>query len=71
MKKNIITLSVDQKSGMAFIKKNKDVVGKDPLYIGGMPKDKSHRGIQNRSPYIGCMRNVIFLPNAKNDGRVE
>lgn len=69
MKKNIITVSVDHRSNMNFIKKNKDVSGKDPLYIGGMPKDKTHRGITNTTPYIGCIRNVVFHQNAKTDGR--
>uniref|UniRef100_A0A7E4ULG0 Laminin subunit alpha-1 n=1 Tax=Panagrellus redivivus TaxID=6233 RepID=A0A7E4ULG0_PANRE len=60
LKKTIITISIDQRSAMTFIKRGIDVISKDPLYLGGMPKDKKLPGIIATDPYVGCIRNVIL-----------
>uniref|UniRef100_A0A0N4ZLJ9 Laminin subunit alpha n=1 Tax=Parastrongyloides trichosuri TaxID=131310 RepID=A0A0N4ZLJ9_PARTI len=61
--KNLISLSVNGKSKFLFLKsKKKATVGqvKDPLYLGGIPKDIKSRGLETTSSYYGCIRVSTF-----------
>uniref|UniRef100_A0A915EQH0 Laminin G domain-containing protein n=1 Tax=Ditylenchus dipsaci TaxID=166011 RepID=A0A915EQH0_9BILA len=57
-KKNLITLNVDGKSNLKIMKKKSatDASTKDPLYLGGVPKDIKLKGLDTVEPYIGCVR---------------
>uniref|UniRef100_A0A183CAV6 LAM_G_DOMAIN domain-containing protein n=1 Tax=Globodera pallida TaxID=36090 RepID=A0A183CAV6_GLOPA len=57
-KKNLITLNVDGKSNLHIMKKKStgETSTKDPLYMGGVPKDTKLRGLDTAEPYVGCMR---------------
>lgn len=70
-KKAIVTLNVDGKSNLMLMKKKTmtDASIKDPLYFGGVPKDRSLKGLDTvgesraggapsvtSDSYVGCMR---------------
>ncbi|KAL3080577.1 hypothetical protein niasHT_036523 [Heterodera trifolii] len=57
-KKNLITLNVDGKSNLHIMKKKStgETSTKDPLYLGGVPKDTKLRGLDTAEPFVGCMR---------------
>lgn len=42
-----MTLNVDGKSNLMILKKKVDIESglKDPLYFGGVPKDRRHKGL--------------------------
>uniref|UniRef100_A0A914WZ73 Uncharacterized protein n=1 Tax=Plectus sambesii TaxID=2011161 RepID=A0A914WZ73_9BILA len=58
--KNLMTMTVDGKSGMKVIKKadSTETNTKDPLYLGGVPEGYLTRGLETREPYAGCVRVV-------------
>jgi len=57
-KKNLITLNVDGKSNLKIMTKKSasEANTKDPLYLGGVPKDIKRKGLDTVEPYIGCVR---------------
>ncbi|KAH7693505.1 laminin alpha, partial [Aphelenchoides avenae] len=55
-KKNLITLNVDGKSNLRIMKTKTETSTKDPLFLGGVPKDVKRRGLDTVDPYIGCVR---------------
>jgi len=63
-KKNLMWLTVDGKSNVVTMKKDKGkgaqmaMNTKDPLYLGGVPKGSKPRGLQTTDNYVGCVRIV-------------
>ncbi|KAH7713933.1 laminin-like protein K08C7.3 precursor [Aphelenchoides avenae] len=55
-KNNLIMLNVDGKSNLRIMKTATETSTKDPLYLGGVPKDVKRRGLGTVDPYVGCMR---------------
>ncbi|CAD5215290.1 unnamed protein product [Bursaphelenchus okinawaensis] len=70
-KKNIVTLNVDGKSNLLIIKKKAltDTALKDPIYFGGVPKDKRLKGLDTVESYVGCMRIAEVTSNPKRRRR--
>ncbi|KAI6235067.1 Laminin alpha [Aphelenchoides besseyi] len=56
-KKSIVTLNVDGKSNLMVIKKKGNIESplNDPLYFGGVPRDRLG-GLDTEDSYVGCMR---------------
>ncbi|KAI6239107.1 Laminin-like protein epi-1 [Aphelenchoides fujianensis] len=57
-KKNIATLNVDGKSNLKILKKKNNLESalNDPLYFGGVPRDRRQSGLDTDDSYVGCMR---------------
>ncbi|CAD5221244.1 unnamed protein product [Bursaphelenchus xylophilus] len=70
-KKSIVTLNVDGKSNLLIIKKKPLVEStlKDPIYFGGVPKDRRLKGLDTVESYVGCMRIVEVTSNPKRKRR--